>query len=100
MHFIETWFVDYFNYIFLPTLEASGLGEYYEAQGLLNPSSRSILTASCRVLARLRPGLYIFEEWARILLGIVIGKLVLKHRELLPNPPFSMHAWPGSLIGL
>jgi hypothetical protein len=95
MHFIETSFVDYFNYIFLPTLEASGLGEYYEAQGLTQPVLKEYFNGFLQSLARLRPGLYIFEEWARILLGIVIGKLVLKHRELLPNPPFSMQrmAW-------
>lgn len=95
MHFIETSFADYFNYIFLPTLEASGLGEYYAAQGLTQPVLKEYFDGFLQSLAKLRPGLYIFEEWARILLGIVLGKLLLQHRELLPNPPFSMQrmAW-------
>jgi len=95
MHFIETSFVDYFNYIFLPTLEASGLGEYYEAQGLTQSVLKEYINGFLQSLAKLRPGLYILEEWARVLLGIVIGKFFPQRRELLPYPPFSMQrmAW-------
>lgn len=95
IHAIETAFADYFNYIFLPTLEASGLDEYYAAHGLTRPVLKAYFDNFLQSLAILRPGLYILESWVRILLGVVAGKFLLRSRGLLPSPPFRLHrmAW-------
>ncbi|MGI6551130.1 MAG: DUF2232 domain-containing protein [Syntrophomonadales bacterium] len=95
MHAIETAFVNYFNHIFLPTLEASGLDEYYAAHGLTQPVIKEYFDNFLESLAVLRPSLYVLESWVRILLGIVLGRMMLRSRGLLESPPFIMHrmAW-------
>lgn len=95
IHSIETAFADYFSYVFLPTLEASGFSEYYDAQGLTQPVIKELFHNFLQGLAGLRPGLYILEDWVRILLGIVMGKFLLRRRGLLFSPPFTMQrmAW-------
>ena len=41
IHSVEAVFAEYFNHTLFPTLEASGLTEYYEAQGFTEPVLRS-----------------------------------------------------------
>ncbi len=95
MHSIEIAFVDYFKHVFLPTLEASGLDEYYAAQGLTRSVLKGYFDSFLESLTALRPSLYIAESWVRILLGITIGRFLLRSRGLLSSPPFTMHrmAW-------
>lgn len=95
IHAVETAFVNYFNHIFLPTLESSGFDEYYAAQGLTQTVIKEYFDKFMQGLATLRPGLYILEGWLRILLGIIFGSFVLRSRNLLSSPPFRIQrmAW-------
>ncbi len=95
IHSVEAVFAEYFNHTLFPTLEASGLTEYYEAQGFTEPVLRELFDNFLKGLAVLRPGLYILQSWVQILLGVFLGRFLLRERGLIYCPPFTRQrmAW-------
>jgi len=94
IHPLETAFALYFE-TFLDTLKASGLSEMYDAQGLTAPVLQEIFRNFLRGLEKLRPGLYIMDNWIRMLLGALLARVALKNRGLLQSPDFTRQhmAW-------
>lgn len=93
-HAVETGFADYFKFT-LEALDLTGLTEYYASQGLTKTILADAFRSFLHSLTIIRPGLYIMEGWAQILLALISAKLILGSRGYLIAKPFTLQkmAW-------